>query len=58
MPLSYIILMFWVFLTGTVQLGWWTVDGRLLGFIALGAVAVFILESLDVVTWKLPGRKV
>jgi hypothetical protein len=50
--------MFWVFLTGTVQLAWWAVDGRLLGFIALASVVLFVLESLNIVSWRLPGRKV
>jgi NADH:ubiquinone oxidoreductase subunit 3 (subunit A) len=58
MPLSYFVLMLWVFLTSTVQLGWWTVDGRLLGFIGLAAVVIFVLESLSVVTWRVPGRRV
>jgi NADH:ubiquinone oxidoreductase subunit 3 (subunit A) len=58
MPLSYFVLMLWVFLTSTVQLGWWTVDNRLLGFIGLAAVVIFVLESLSVVTWRVPGRRV
>lgn len=57
MPLSYVIAMLWIFLMGTVQLEWWAVDIRLLGFIALAAVAIFALESVNVVRWQVPVRK-
>ncbi len=57
MSLSQVVLMLWVFLMGTMQLGWWSVDGRLVGFIALAAVAIFVLESINVVSWRVPGRK-
>jgi hypothetical protein len=47
-----------LFLTGVTQFGWFTVDVRLLGFVALAAVVIFVLESLGVVTWRLPARRV
>ncbi len=54
--LSQFVLMLWVFLSATVQLGWWAVDGRLLGFIGLAAVVIFVLESVGVVGWTLRRR--
>ncbi len=52
MPLSYFVLMLWVFLVSTVQLGWWAVDGRLIGFIGVAAVIIFVLEQVSVIRWK------
>ncbi len=54
--LSQFVLMLWVFLSATVQLGWWAVDGRLMGFIGLAAVVIFVLESVGVVGWTLRRR--
>lgn len=55
--LSQFVLMLWVFLTTTVQMGWWAVDGKLIGFVGLAAVVIFVLECVGVVGWTLPGRK-
>lgn len=52
MQLSYFVLMLWVFLTTTVQMGWWAVDSKLIGFVGLAAVVIFVLESLGVVAWS------
>jgi len=57
MNLSYLILMFWVFLMGTAQLAWWAVDNRLLGFVALAAAVIFLLESLSVISWRIPVKR-
>lgn len=58
MPLSQFVLMLWVFLMSTVQLGWWAVDMKLLGFIGLAAVVIFVLECVGVLGWRIPGRRV
>lgn len=46
--LSMFVLMIWVFLVATTeQFKWWTVDPRLLGFIGVATVVIFVLEQLS-----------
>ncbi len=47
MNLSTFVLALWVFLVSTsVQLAWFTVDVRLIGFVGLAFVVIALLETL------------
>jgi hypothetical protein len=49
MALSSFILALWVFLTSAAQLGWFSIDGRFIGFVGIAYVVVFVLECLAVI---------
>lgn len=54
MSLSTILLALWVFLTATVQqLGWFTLDSKIIGWVGVAFVVVLVLEVLGVLHYNL-----
>lgn len=55
MSLSSFLLALFVFLQSAVYLAWFTVDPKLLGFVGLAFVVVFIVEVVLVATGRAVG---